>query len=234
MKNRLITLQHSFVFFIMLGVQVILNSQTLGSFGIKGGLSLSRISLSEYNEEAFPNQPAVEFKLISMDIGLFAELVNSKQFCVSTELHYRIIGENNDKKFTVIVPEKNGTIETYAEKNVSDRFHYISLQILPRWKYQLNRSNKLYLFAGPRADLRMANSNSESESAIEFENNKLQAGFAAGMGFENSELLSIEIRYEHNLTNAYTITFGNQTFNRKHNSFYVLAGVSFSKLLKTK
>jgi hypothetical protein len=206
--------------------------QIVNKWGIKGGLILSKISLSDYNPDFFSSEPSGKYKFLSFDAGIFVEFFDSRYFCISTELHYNIKGEEDEKLFKTMVPVKSGLIEMYEYKYMNDRFHYLSLQFLPRWKYIVNSEDKLYFFAGPKFDLRLSNSSSISESAVKFTNSRLEAGLTLGIGNEIWDLFSFELRFEHNFSNAYSIVYGDESYNRKHNSFYLLAGLSLKKLLR--
>jgi len=207
-----------------------INSQVINKFGIKGGLIISKLTLSEYISDAFSYEPEREYKFLSMDVGIYAELFDSRFFCISTELHYNIKGEEAYQDFEILQPNKQA--DGFEYLTVSDRFHYLSLQLLPRWKYLVNSQDKLYLFAGPRIDLRVANSKSGGKEDIKLSNNVIEPGLTVGIGNEIWDLLTIELRYEMNFTSVYKVSYGSTSISRKNNSFTLLAGLSLKKLLK--
>lgn len=206
------------------------NSQVVNKFGLKGGLLLSKLSMNEFVSDAFSYEPERKYKFLSIDLGLYAELFDSRFFCVSAELHYSIKGEESFEDFMIL--QQGNTPNEFVYKKVNDRFHYISFQILPRWKFMVNTEDKLYLFGGPRFDLRIANSKSGGDSDIPLSNGIIESGITVGIGNEFWELLSTELRYEVNLSNVYTITYGSTTVKRKNHSFSLLMGLSLKKLLK--
>jgi hypothetical protein len=205
-------------------------SQVINKFGIKGGLIISKLTLSENVSDAFSYEPEREYKFLSMDVGIYAEMFDSRFFCISTELHYNIKGEEAYQDFEILQP--NTQADGFEYRKVSDRFHYVSLQILPRWKYLVNTQDKLYLFGGPRIDLRVANSKSGGKEDIKLSNNVIEPGFTVGIGNEIWDLLTIELRYEMNFTSVYKVSYGNTSVSRKNNSFTLLAGLSLKKLLR--
>ena len=184
-----------------------LNSQVVNKFGIKGGLLLSKLSMNEFVSDAFSYEPERDYKFLSFDVGIYAELFDSRFFCVSTELHYNTKGEESFEDFMILQPNKQN--DGFEYKKMNDRFHYISLQILPRWRFMVNTEDKLYFFGGPRFDLRVGNSKSGGASDIPINNGVIESGFTVGIGNEFWELLITEIRYEINLSNVYNITYGN-------------------------
>ncbi len=206
------------------------SSQVVNKFGIKGGLILSKLSMNEFVSDAFSYEPERKYKFLSFDIGLYAELFDSRFFCVSTELHYNVKGEESFEDFMILQPNRQN--DGFEFKKVNDRFHYISLQVLPRWRFMVNTEDKLYVFGGPRFDLRIGSSKSGGTSDIPLSNGIIESGFTVGFGNEFWELLITEFRYEINLSNVYNITYGNTVVKRKNHSFSLLMGLSLKKLLK--
>lgn len=219
------------IIFILLNYNT--ESQIINKFGLKGGAILNNISA--YDDDlaytGFYKNHSEKSLFLSYDIGFFAEFFDSPKFCVSGELHYNIKGEDNKNGVQILAPDKMNP-ELYTYQFISNRFSYISLQLLPQWRFELNSSDKLYLFAGPKFDYRISNNNSDDPGGLKFPNSKIEFGFAAGIGNIIWELVYLELKYEHSFTNIYTIKYGNETYNRFNQSFILLMGVSLKKLLK--
>lgn len=207
-----------------------LESQFINKFGLKGGVSLSKITLSSYIPGILSREPEGKYKLLTVDLGLFAELFDSRYFCVSTEIHYTIKGEESFEDLKVIQPNKD--FNEFNYKSINDRFSYLSFQILPRYKFIVNSQDKIYIFGGPKFDLRISNNNSLQNEEIKFSNGKIETGIIVGIGNEIWDLLFIEGRYEYNFTDVYTINYDVTKVSRKNTSFNLLIGISLKKLLK--
>lgn len=208
-------------------------SQVINKFGLKGGALLN--NLTAYDDDAaytgFYRNYSEKSLLLSYDIGLFAEFFDSPKFCISGEIHYNIKGEENKNGVRILAPDKINP-ELYTYQGISDRFSYISLQLLPQWRFELNSSDKLYFFAGPKFDYRVGNSNSDDIEGVKIPDSKVEFGFAAGIGNIMWELVYLELKYEHSFTDVYTIKYGSENYSRHNQTFLLLMGVSLKKLLK--
>ncbi|HMT12403.1 MAG TPA: outer membrane beta-barrel protein, partial [Ignavibacteria bacterium] len=201
-------------------------SQFIDKFGIKAGAIYTGLS-SPYDRnktltEIFEKQSNAG-SLLSYDLGIFAELFNKPRFCVSMEVHYCVKGESNFNQVKLLSPDENHP-GYYSYRGFSDRFQYLSLQVLPRWRFELNSSDKIYLFMGPKLDILLGNYNSDDLSGLNVKNYGSEIGFAAGIGNEVWELFYLELKYEHSFSSVYNIKYGGDTYGRKFSSISLLAG----------
>ncbi len=205
-------------------------SQVFNKFGIKGGAIFSGMSLSEFYPGIFRYNPSNSFKLLSIDFGIYGEFFNSRHFSTNTEIHYTIRGEGGNQLFEFLQTSTGITGLEY--RTASNRFHYISFQILPKWKFIVNTENNVYLFGGPRFDLRVSNSNTLTNDYVKFDNSGFETGFTVGAGDEISDMFHFELRYERNFTSSYELDVKGERVTRKLSSFSLLLGVSLKKLLR--
>lgn len=209
------------------------DSQIVNKFGLKGGALMN--NLTSYDDDAaytgFFKNYSEKLLLLNYDIGIFAEFFDSPKFCISGELHYNIKGEENKNSVRILAPDKTNP-ELYTYQGISDRFSYISLQLLPQWRFEINSSDKLYLFAGPKFDYRAGNYNSDDIEGVEIPDSKVELGFAAGIGNIMWELVYLELKYEHSFTDVYSIRYGSEKYSRYNQTFLLLMGVSLKKLFK--
>lgn len=211
------------------------SSQILGKYGIKAGLVFNGISTG--NDISVFTDSSAYLNFLAFDIGIYAELFNTKNFCVSTELHYLVRGEQNPNFIKILTRIPPAYLEIYEYKYLSDRFNYLSFQILPRYILNLTQRNKLFAFAGPRFELRIGNSNSgidDDSKIFEMSNYKLETGGSIGFGGEMLDVFSFEFRYDYNFSNIYGLSYRNNIVYRKHNSLTFLLGLSLSKYLNKK
>ena len=208
------------------------NAQFINKFGIKGGLLLSQLSFSNEINNGFIIEPNNKYACLKTDFAIYAEMFDSRNFCASVELHYLNKGEDVKNKIQVNYLETVNSLNIYNYRFVNDRFQYIALHILPRWRFIIKSEDKMYIYAGATFSYRIDNYSVFTDNAISFQNSKLLTGFKTGYGIELWDLFLLEISYSHDFNNAYVITYGNQRLERKHNSFDLLAGLSLKKLLR--
>ena len=204
-------------------------SQTLYKFGIKGGLNFSGLSTSDDAKNVFYDSSAV-FNLLTFDIGIFAELFNFQRFCVSAELHYLTKVENNPNLNKQLILNSSNHGEFYSYEYLSDRLHYLSLQLLPRYRFVITDEDELYFMGGPEFDYLTGYSNSENDNIIAMKNGTISAGGILGFGGEYHELITFDFKYEHDFTNTYKISYGDKSVSRKSSSISFVAGISLSNL----
>ncbi len=231
MKNVIIKLLMVVVLFVC---SHSVQSQFIDKFGIKAGAIYTGLS-SPYDRnktltEIFEKQSNAG-SLLSYDLGIFAELFNKPRFCVSMEIHYCVKGESNFNQVKLLSPDENHP-GYYSYRGFSDRFQYLSFQVLPRWRFELNSSDKIYLFIGPKLDMLLGNYNSDDLSGLNVKNYGSEIGFAAGIGNEVWELFYLELKYEHSFSSVYNIKYGGDTYGRKFSSISLLAGLSLKKLFR--
>ena len=219
------------IIIVLISFDIRTSSQFINKFGIKGGVNVSSVTSGENNPVFFLKEPESRYNLINLDIGVFTELMDSRFFCISTELHYVRKGEENDNDIEIIYLNKESNIASY--RRITDRFHYLSFQILPRWKYAVTSEDKLYIFGGPKFDFRLSNNNSRGNEDLILKNSVFESGFTVGLGNEYYELFYLELRFDYSFTNVYKITLGEETVSRKNITFSLITGLSLKKLFKT-
>lgn len=204
--------------------------QTFHKIGFRGGLIFTGMATS--SEASVFSDSASFLNFLSYEFGVYAEMFNSKHFCLSTEFHYRVKGERNPNFNKVIRPVTLNNGQYYEYRYLSDRFHYISLQILPRYRIAITHTDEnLYLFGGGVLDLLIYNTNSgDNETVDDIKNFKLDFGATAGIGIELMNFLTFEFRYEHSFRGPYELSYGDKTVTRSYNSLIFLTGISFNKL----
>ncbi len=219
-----------------------IQSQTFYKYGIKGGFSVS--GLSTFNpQKPFTNNgtnlyvydKSDFFNFFSLDIGAFAELFNSEEFCVSAELHYLLKGESDKVLYTVPDPNNLNSGNEWENGALNDRAYYLSLQILPRYRVGISEKGEdnVYLFAGPAFNFLVSNESSYSQPKYVITKKPFgDIGGAFGIGFESNRTFTCEIKLDYNLTGSYTLKYGNVEVTRRYNSISVLAGIALSEFFK--
>ncbi len=203
-------------------VNVHSSSQALSRLGVKTGILFSGLTSGDDNQFFDSDISIVNF--ISYDIGFFAEMFTSKTFTLSAELHYNLKGERNQNFIKVITKEESQQGTIYSLKYMSDRFHYISLQVLPRYHFVLSRNETLFLQGGPCLDYLIGNSNSEHDNTLPVKNSNFEFAAIAGFGATVNNWLILDFRFQHNFTPTYTFSYGNEKLSRYNNSAVFLVG----------
>lgn len=152
-------------------------------------------------------------------------MFNNERYCVAIELHYISKGENPDESYKVQVPVNPNLGEIYNFKNASDRFTYISLQVLPRYRFGLTQEDKLYFLLGPHLDYRISNHYSDNVNEYSFTNSNFELGFTGGIGGEVRDLLNFEFRCGYDISGTYKVSYGSTTVTRHDISISFLVGV---------
>ena len=207
--------------------------QTHNKIGIRTGVLISGMSSDNSKDMVFTDTSSA-FTYVSFDIGIYKEWFDTKRFCISTEVHYLIKGEQNPAHSLIVTPIKTSQGDVYEYRYIPDRFQYLSFQIFPRFRIIVTPTGEnIYLFAGPTFDLLLNNTNSDfPDQKVPLSNSKLTFSGSIGAGSEILDFLSCEIRYDHSFIGPYSITYGNQTVPRRHNAIIFLAGISFNKFFK--
>jgi hypothetical protein len=204
-------------------------SQHISKYGIKAGLIFTGMTTS--NESSVFVDSAAFLNFLSFEAGIYAEIFNTRKFCLSAELHYSIKGERNPNFNTVLIPVTLSNGQYYEYKYLSDRFHYISFQLLPRYRLVITPSGEnLYVLGGGKIDLLIHNTNSGDNKTVEINNFKLDFGVTTGLGIELMNFLNFEFRFEHSFRGPYKFSYGDKTVTRTFNSIIFFTGVSFNKL----
>lgn len=208
------------------------SGQFINKFGIKGGINISQLSFNSNFSGSVLIPPRPSYSCMKTDLALFAEFFDSRNFCTSVELHYFGKGEDtkNDLRLNYVGSINNQYANGFVY--VNNRMYYLSLQILPRWRFIIRSDDKMYFFGGITLNWSVSNSNTYSQPSLAFDNNKLIPGIKGGYGIELWDLFYIELSYTHDFTNAYVLKYREQEATRRHDSFELLAGFSLKKLLR--
>ena len=219
------------------------HSQTIGKYGVKGGFIVTGLStfneyppynLDQANPYIYDNSDF--FNYLSFDAGIYAELFNSEEFCVSAELHYSVKGESG--RVTYQVPH---LLSSYFGQNIwetgelSDKASFLSLQILPRYRAGISKNSEddIYFFTGPVFNFMLTNEGIFTKPQYivrkEFPGD---IGLAIGLGFEVNRKFTLELKLDYSLTGSYDFTYGNQKVSRNYNTFSVLTGFALSEVFK--
>lgn len=216
--------------------------QTFSKAGVKAGFLTSGLSTNNQYPRAtlektnlYIYDESDYFTYINFDFGVFAELFNSPEFCVSAELHYSIKGEKDETLYTL-----PGIAYTYPHSNfesgkLNDKASYLSLQILPRYRAGISDDGEdnLYLFAGPTFNFMLTNKSIYTQPKYIEERGFLgDIGAAFGIGFEINRTYTFELKLDYSITGSYDLKYGNDRITRRYNAFWVLGGVALSELFK--
>jgi hypothetical protein len=217
------------------------HSQTFSKFGIKGGFLITGLHTfndnnmyTGYMANTFISDSSKFFSFINIDIGVFTELFNSERFCVSTELHYRIKGEPDTAYY--IVPNRHFDYELWQwiweTGNLHDKTHFLSLQILPRYRIVVtpDKKDNIYIFAGPTFDFLLSDESFYTEPNYISNGSFIKSfGGVLGAGFEWKKWLNAEIRIDHDFTGPYDFKYNNDIIARRYTTVTFLLGVSLGK-----
>lgn len=192
-------------------------SQSLKSFGIKGGLSIS--TQSYHYKQA--DLPGPENALRDLCIGGFAQWNGTGKLSWMLEMYYICKGASD--KVTITMedsPQPRGT--TYWDYEI----YYLSIPLLARLNMEKGPS-RFYGLLGPRMDIRLGqndlliayNVSSEQMQFLYKDYRDLDFGLEFGIGMERpvSSLfdLILEIRYSPSFTHVYQsdlLDIRNQSF----------------------
>lgn len=216
------------------------HSQTLGKFGIKGGFIVTGIStfneykpftLDQANPYIYDNSDY--FNYLSFDIGVFVELFNSEEFCISTELHYSVKGESGEETYRVPYLISSGFGQNIWETGeLSEKAGFLSLQILPRYRAGISKNNEdnVYLFAGPVFNFMLTNYGIYTQPEyIVRKGFPGDIGGAIGLGYEINSKFLLELKLDYSFTGSYDFTYRNEKITRSFNKFSVLTGFVLSE-----
>lgn len=207
-------------------------SQTPNKYGIKGGVVFTGI-INSGNDNNLFFEPYIVSDYVNFSAGIYKEWFNTRKFCLSTELIYSIKGDHDDTlKYYEPVQTIHGTM--YEMNYVSNRYQYLSLLFLPRYKFAITPSGEnMFICGGPGAELLIGSYFSgDNENVHKLE--KYSASFiaAAGFGVELMDFLFLEFRVTHSFSGPYKLKFINQTVSRSYTSASFYTGVSFNNFFK--
>ena len=176
-------------------------------FGVKGGYSLSNISVKS-DVGKFSYDPKSSFYL-----GALAEQPLNDKFSLQGELLYSIIGGTYKTTSTMVSPAV-GTVEV----NVDDKISYGALQIPLLGKY--NVSENFVLTAGINFGLIVsAKYKTKDLNGLEVENNikkdvnTLDISPLLGLEYNLKNKIFFDARYHFGISNISKISASNQTIN---------------------
>ena len=176
-------------------------------FGVKGGYSLSTISIKS-DVGKFSYDPKSSFYL-----GALAEQPLNDKFSLQGELLYSIIGGTYKTTSTIVSP--GGDI---VEVNVEDKISYGALQIPLLGKY--NVSENFALTAGLNFGLIVsAKYKTKDLNGLEVENNikkdvnTLDISPLLGLEYNLKNKIFFDARYHFGISNISKISASNQTIN---------------------
>lgn len=176
-------------------------------FGVKGGYSLSTISIKS-DVGKFSYDPKSSFYL-----GALAEQPLNDKFSLQGELLYSIIGGTYKTTSTMVSPAV-GTVEV----NVDDKISYGALQIPLLGKY--NVSENFVLTAGINFGLIVsAKYKTKDLNGLEVENNikkdvnTLDISPLLGLEYNLKNKIFFDARYHFGISNISKISASNQTIN---------------------
>ena len=176
-------------------------------FGVKGGYSLSTISIKS-DVGKFSYDPKSSFYL-----GALAEQPLNDKFSLQGELLYSIIGGTYKTTSTIVSP--GGDI---VEVNVEDKISYGALQIPLLGKY--NVSENFALTAGLNFGLIVsAKYKTKDLNGLEVENNikkdvnTLDISPLLGLEYNLKNKMFFDARYHFGISNISKISASNQTIN---------------------
>jgi Outer membrane protein beta-barrel domain len=233
-------------FIVLIGAFLLLSghthSQTFSKFGIKAGFLITGLHtfnksdmFTGYMANTFIGDSSKFFSSLNFDVGLFTEWFNSEKFCISAELHYRVKEEPDTAYY--IVPNRHFDYELWQwiwEKgNLHDKAHYLSFQILPRYRVVVtpDKKDNIYIFAGPTFDFLLSDESSYTEpNYISTGGLVRNIGAVLGAGFEWKKWLIAEIRIDHDFTGPYNFKYKNDEIARRYTTLTFLVGISFGKI----
>ncbi|RPI13350.1 MAG: PorT family protein [Ignavibacteriae bacterium] len=234
MKLKFYMCKFSILIFVLFTLVSSVHSQTENKFGIKAGCIFTGISTSNDDKNLFYDSSTF-LNHLNYTVGFYKEWFNTEKFCLSTELIYSTKGDIN--VFVKLVKDvSTNQGEFYESYYVSNRFQYLSLQLLPRYRIVLApKSENMYIFGGPSLDLLVNNYISDDRTDFKkIDNMKLELGAVIGLGVELMNFLTFEFRFDHNFTGPYTISYGDKTIARRYSSAVFYTGISFNKFFKKK
>jgi hypothetical protein len=230
-----------FTFILLISFNKNSYSQTIGKFGIKGGFITTGLStfnehlpytLDQANLYIYDNSDF--FNFLSFDVGIYAELFNSEEFCVSTELHYLIKGETDIATYRVprLISSYNGQ-NFWEMGTLIDKASFLSLQILPRYRAGISKEedDNVYFFAGPVFNFVLANNGTYTQPKyVVYKGFLSDIGAAIGLGFEVNRKFMLELKLDYSLTGSYDFIYKNEKIRRSYDAFSVLTGFVLSEL----
>ncbi|RPI13348.1 MAG: PorT family protein [Ignavibacteriae bacterium] len=207
-------------------------SQEENKFGIKAGLVFS--GMTKFNNDdviKMTDEPSF-FSFVGMDFGFYRQWFTTRAFSLSTEVHYNVKGEKN---INLIALEPGSSGATFERKYLSNRFHYISFFLLPRYKFiRSGAGDNFYFFGGPSFDFLISNYYSvDNEPNLQVKNFGFGYGAEIGFGVEFMAV-TCEFIYNHSFTGPYTFSYGSGKSRREYNSLEFIAGVALNSLFKKK
>ena len=158
------------------------HSQLIKGVGIKGGVTISNIRMTEYGG-SYDN-------VVNPCVSLFARFLDTEHFALQTDLFYLRKGAS----VTFKVPENPWDVERTLDYTTEMGFQYLSLALAaqPRVSFE---SVALYAHLGPTANYMLTVHDFGSLDAFK----RFQLGYTVGLGVDFARLftshLFIEVQY---------------------------------------
>ncbi|MCX6150867.1 MAG: porin family protein [Ignavibacteriales bacterium] len=185
----------AFVFLLLIIVSSSLNAQLVRSYGFKIGGNLAK---QDFN---YASNLSIDLKTdnrFGLNVGAFIEFLDLPVASIIAEVDYTQKG----MKYTSTVrttehPEGIGTT------TVNNRIDYLSILLLGKVRYNLILFSP-YLLAGPRVDIEINKNIDKNYDEVYKDFKKGNFGLTFGIGTEIIKMLLAEIRYNVDLTDAYS------------------------------
>jgi opacity protein-like surface antigen len=198
-------------------------AQHLSGYGIKAGITAAELRVRGTSSDARWGATG----------SLFVTAPLTGPLGLLGEVGYHAKGST----FESFLPVE-GSNDEFETIEVDNRFDYAFLLVAPQYANTLGTSGlRLFAFAGPRLDVFLGESISLSadppEPGTSFIGDRdfrtFVVGMAAGVGLDFSPVLSVpltvELRYNHDFTPAYSFAGGQ--FDIRNRTFDVRLGLSF-------
>lgn len=229
------------IFLIFLAAPSLCQSQIISKLGIKGGFLITGLHTFNQNEmftdekpNTFISDSSRFFSSLNFDIGIYTEWFNSDHFCISTELHYRTKDEPDTAFY--IVPHQyydpRHFVWRWETGILTDNTQYLSFQILPRFRMVISPDNRdnIFVYGGPNFDFAVKDNSYSTKPKYTNRNYFFSnIGGIFGGGFEWNQLITAEIRIEHDFTGPYDFRYKNDEIARRYTTFTFLLGISIYK-----
>ena len=173
-------------------------AQLLKNYGFKAGVTSSGISVRQQYYDLG--------RRTGMNIGVFAEWLNSQYLSIVTEINY------NQRGFIEEMSEENNAGVFIQRVKANTRLDYLSIPLFAKLQLPLNGMIP-YIVAGPRIDFLLNRSVgvfrfswATAESPLAKEYRSQSVGGTIGLGIETDQLaplpIFLEVHYDFDVTNS--------------------------------
>jgi len=203
-------------------------AQFLKSVGIKGGVAVSNVRVTDVHPLAGggANPYVIEYmdeNVVSPTVSLFADFLPGEYFGLQAELTYLRKGTSHTMSIPITTAQyPDGTGEV-VEVTTEFSLHYLGFALAAQPRLPLGEAVTLYGYGGPTASYLLAVSNLYWLERFD----RFQLGYTLGLGAEVAHLstgnIFLELRYAGDFTPFYDDTTA-KFWNR---SWMVSLGTSF-------